>query len=66
MEEEELDKKKGYNRFIAVLGLCNKNKRCNFNNGCYVLINDPGTTLFGKNNDFTLLITWFLFIISFS
>ena len=33
----ELEGKKGYSRFTAVLAIANKNKKCTFNNGCFVL-----------------------------
>ena len=34
---KELEGKKGYNRFVACIALCSKNKKCIFNNGCFVL-----------------------------
>jgi DNA-directed RNA polymerase beta' subunit len=34
---KELEGKKGYNRFVTILGLSIKNKKCIYNNGCYVL-----------------------------
>ena len=34
---KELEGKKGFNRFIAVLALSTKNKKCIYNNGCFVL-----------------------------
>ena len=34
---KELDGKKGYNRFVTCVGLAAKNKKCSFNNGCFVL-----------------------------
>ena len=34
---KELEGKKGYNRFVACIALCSKNKKCLFNNGCFVL-----------------------------
>ena len=34
---KELEGKKGYNRFITCLALCAKNKKCLYNNGCFVL-----------------------------
>jgi DNA-directed RNA polymerase beta' subunit len=33
----ELEGKKGYSRFTAVLAIASKNKKCTFNNGCFVL-----------------------------
>ena len=34
---KELDGKKGYNRFVTCIALAAKNKKCSFNNGCFVL-----------------------------
>ena len=34
---KELEGKKGYNRFISCIALSIKNKKCSFNNGCFVL-----------------------------
>ena len=34
---KELEGKKGYNRFVSCILLCSKNKKCCFNNGCFVL-----------------------------
>jgi DNA-directed RNA polymerase beta' subunit len=34
---KELEGKKGYSRFMALLALTSKNKKCIYNNGCYVL-----------------------------
>ena len=34
---KELEGKKGYNRFVACIALCSKNKKCLYNNGCFVL-----------------------------
>ena len=34
---KELENKKNYNRFKKVVELCSKNKKCNFNNGCFAL-----------------------------
>ena len=34
---KELEGKKGYNRFVACIALCAKNKKCIYNNGCFVL-----------------------------
>jgi len=34
---KELEGKKGSNRFVSCLALCAKNKKCCYNNGCFVL-----------------------------
>jgi len=34
---KELEGKKGSNRFVTCIALCAKNKKCLYNNGCYVL-----------------------------
>ena len=34
---KELEGKKGYSRFTTILGLSIKNKKCSYNNGCFVL-----------------------------
>ena len=34
---KELEGKKGYNRFVTCIALCSKNKKCLYNNGCFVL-----------------------------
>ena len=33
----ELEGKKGYNRFLACVNICSKNRKCIYNNGCFVL-----------------------------
>ena len=34
---KELNGKKGFSRFVTCVTLCAKNKKCSFNNGCFVL-----------------------------
>jgi len=34
---KELEGKKGYNRFLACVNICSKNRKCIYNNGCFVL-----------------------------
>jgi len=58
----DLDCYQGYGQSFTVLPA---NNPCNTNaggqvvkNGCYVLVNKPIVTLFGRNNDFELLSEW--------